>query len=336
VTRAEPLSQAEVVMFVSVVQATTQLVEQAFRIVARIRKAQERRKGFAEVLMRHENELRDIKAIIEVIEDEDDLQTPSVVADVMRLQDIQTKLSELLTALDPLKTKSKLNQVARQFVQGSSDERKLNTIMDEVVHVKTALLLHIQMANIRFSSNVEKSLVANAAAIQRIDESLRDHLKTCQGLEIAQLLKGRSLAGENGQINVIDVTLLIVTEDGTVPLTWEELRLLNIKEDSDSSGDDTLVGDTQLPSRKLPVKTERIIQQNTVRHQAAQINGPATEIDLWKDVSRIVIKDNVAEDQALQINYATPWEVTSKLLNHHREKVASVPRPKRHDSAFQM
>jgi hypothetical protein len=324
VTRAEPLSQAEVVMFVSVVQATTQLVEQAFRIVARIRKAQERRKGFAEVLMRHENELRDIKAIIEVIEDEDDLQTPSVVADVMRLQDIQTKLSELLTALDPLKTKSKLNQVARQFVQGSSDERKLNTIMDEVVHVKTALLLHIQMANIRFSSNVEKSLVANAAAIQRIDESLRDHLKTCQGLQIAQLLKGRSLAGENGQINVIDVILLIVTEDGTVPLTWEELRLLNIKEDSDSSGDDTLVGDTQLPSRKLPVKTERII------------NGPATEIDLWKDVSRIVIKDNVAEDQALQINYATPWEVTSKLLNHHREKVASVPRPKRHDSAFQM
>lgn len=183
-------------MFLSAVQATTQLVEQAFRIVARLRKAQERQKGFADVLMRHENELRDIKAIIEVIEDEDDLQTSSVVADLIRLQNIQTKLTKLLATLDP-KTKSKLNQVAHQFVQGSSDERKLNVIMDEVVHVKTALLLHIQMANVRFAGNVEKSLVANLVAIQRIDECLRDHLKTCEGLQIAQLLKGRCLSGEN-------------------------------------------------------------------------------------------------------------------------------------------
>lgn len=321
-------------MFLSAVQATTQLVEQAFRIVARLRKAQERQKGFADVLMRHENELRDIKAIIEVIEDENDLQTSSVVADLIRLQNIQTKLTKLLTTLDP-KTKSKLNQVAHQFVQGSSDERKLNVIMDEVVHVKTALLLHIQMANVRFAGNVEKSLVANLVAIQRIDECLRDHLKTCEGLQIAQLLKGRCLSGENVLKSIIDVTLLSVTEDGTVPLTWEELRLLSVKEDSDSSRDDTLVDDDELPSRRLPVKTERIIMQNTARFAAAQINGPMGP-DIWADIDRLVIKDNVAEEHALQVNYGITLDSACILLDRQREMIASAPRPKRYDSAYQM
>jgi hypothetical protein len=194
--RAEPLLQAEVMVFLSAVQATTQLVEQAFRILGRIRKAHERQKGLVDVLTRHETELRDVKAIIGVIEDEDDLQIPSVVAELVKLREIQTRLAKVLAILDP-KTKSKINQFAHQFVQGSSDEKKLGAIMDEVVHVKISFLLHIQMANVTFAGNVEKGLVANAIAIRRIDETLRDHLKTCEGLQIAQLLKGRPLSGES-------------------------------------------------------------------------------------------------------------------------------------------
>ncbi|KAL1643789.1 hypothetical protein SLS61_009104 [Didymella pomorum] len=305
---------AEALVFLSAIPATTQLIEQAFRIFARMRKAHERQKSLVDVLTRHEDELRGIKAIIGVIEDEEDLHTSSVMAELLRLRDAQTKLAKVLETLDP-KAKSKVNQIARQFVQGSSDERKMSAVMDQVVHAKISLLLHIQIANVREVGNVEKRLVANAVVIQRIDESLRE-LKTCEGLRIARLLKGRRLS-----------------EDGTVPMTVEEMNSLIIEEGNESSGDETLVDDAELRSRKLSVKTEKIIQQNTARHQAAQINAP-TEIDLWKDVSRVVVTDNVAEGQALQINYASTWEITSKFLDHHREKTASMLRPKRHDIVY--
>lgn len=188
--------QAEVLVFLSAVQATTQLVEQAFRIFARMRKAHERQKNLVDALTRHEDELRGIKAIIGVIEDEEDLQTPSVIAELLRLRDAQTKLAKVLETLDP-KAKSKVNQIARQFVQGSADEKRMSAFMDQVVHAKTSLLLHIQIANVREVGNVEKTLVANALVIQRIDESLREHLKTCEGLQIARMLEGRCPSGEN-------------------------------------------------------------------------------------------------------------------------------------------
>lgn len=117
-------------------------------------------------------------------------------------------------------------------------------------------------------------------------------------------------------------------------MTVEEMHSLIVKDgsdsSSDSSSDETLIDGAEARSRKLPVETERIIQQNTARHQAAQVNAPV-DIDLWKDVNRLVISDNVAEGQSLQLNYANTWEVTSKFLDHHREKAASKLRPKHHD-----
>lgn len=189
------LYQAEAFVLVSAVQATTQLVEQAFRILARLRKAHERQKGLVDVLTRHENELRSIKAIIGIIDDEDDLKTPSVAEELVRLQDVQTRLAKLLETLDP-KTRSKVNQIARQFVQGSADEKKLSDIMNDLMHVKTMLLLRIHLVNVGVVANVEKGLVANAVVIQRIDESLREHVYNCEGLRIARLLKGRRPSGE--------------------------------------------------------------------------------------------------------------------------------------------
>lgn len=131
-----------------------------------------------------------------MIEDEEGLQTPSVIAELLRLCDAQTRLAKVLNKLDP-KEKNRVNQMAHQLVQGSSDERIMSAIMDQVGHAKTSLLLHIQIASVREVGNVEKRLVADAVVIQRIDESLREHLKTCEGLQIARLLEGRRLAGKN-------------------------------------------------------------------------------------------------------------------------------------------
>jgi hypothetical protein len=141
------LYQAEVVAVFAAIQATTQLIEQAFRIFDRLRKANARQKGLAEVLNRHRSELESIKAIIGMIDDEDDLKIPTVATQLVRLQDVQNKLADLLDTLDP-KMRGRMNQFARQLVDGSADEKKLGVIMDELVQVKAMLVLCIQVANV--------------------------------------------------------------------------------------------------------------------------------------------------------------------------------------------
>jgi DhnA family fructose-bisphosphate aldolase class Ia len=89
-------------------------VEQAFRIFDRLRRANARQKALADVLTRHRSELESIKAIIGIIDDEEDLQIPTVATELVRLQRVQNKLAELLETLDP-KTSSKVNQIARQL-----------------------------------------------------------------------------------------------------------------------------------------------------------------------------------------------------------------------------
>jgi hypothetical protein len=172
------------------IQATTQLVEQAFRIVDRLRKAHSRQKALADVLSRHRGELESIKAIIGIIDDEEDLRIPTVATELVRLQGVQNKLAALLETLDPKMT-SKMNQIARQLVYGSADEKKLSVIMDELVQVKTMLVLRIQVAHVGVIRTIGKEAVVNTEAIQRIDEYLREHVHNCEGLRIARLLKGR-------------------------------------------------------------------------------------------------------------------------------------------------
>ncbi|CAO2651615.1 Nn.00g041850.m01.CDS01 [Neocucurbitaria sp. VM-36] len=303
----------EVFAILSAIQATTQLIEQAFRILGRLRRAHQRQKALVDVLARHESELESIKTIIGIIDDVEELQTSSVGTELVRLKDVQSKLAKFLTELDPKlepKPRDKVNQFARQLMQGSADERTLSAIMDELVHVKAMLLLRIQVANVGVVRTMEKQLVANAEVIQRIDQYLREQVDDCQGLRIARLLKGRR-----------------PSNDGTVPLTLADLRSLSSGEndnndDDEDSSDETLVDDSDSPQREIPLKTERIILRNTARQQALQINAALGE-DIWKELNRLVIKDNVAEDQAVQVNYGIALEAAMVLLNVQDKRIAA-------------
>ncbi|KAH8645270.1 hypothetical protein IG631_02734 [Alternaria alternata] len=303
-------SLAEVLAVFAAIQATTQLVEQAFRIVDRLRRACSRQKALAEVLTRHRSELESIKAIIGIIDDEEDLQIATVATELVRLQAVQVKLAELLENLDPKMT-SKMNQIAHQLTSGSADEKKLGAIMDELVQVKAMLVLRIQVAHVGVIRTIGKEAVVNAEAIRRIDEYLREHVDNCEGLRIAKLLKGRR-----------------PSNDGTVPLTLADLKALSNEAngEGEDSGDETLVDDTEVVPRDLPVKTERIITRNTARNQALQINAAVIE-DLWKDVNHLKIHDNVAEDESTQVNYAMNREVFSMLFEQ-RNRVVAAPRQK--------
>jgi hypothetical protein len=131
---------------VSAIQATTQLIEQAFRFFGRLRQANDRQKGLPEVLARHRSELESIKGVVGMIDDEHDLRIPTVAAELVRLQAVAKKLADLLKTLD-LTTTSKMIQFARQLVNGSADEKKLSAIMCELVQVKLVLVFCIQAAH---------------------------------------------------------------------------------------------------------------------------------------------------------------------------------------------
>lgn len=316
-------------MFLSVAQAITQLVEQAFQILGRLRTAHQRQKALVGVLTRHQNELKSLKDIVKIIKKYHDLQTLSVTAELVQLQNIQQKLAGFLTTLDP-QPKSKANQLMRQLVHGSADEKNLATIMDELVHLKTTLLLNIQTANVGVTRTIGQDVVANTVVIQRIDESLRRHIHDCEGLKIAQLLQGRRPSSKSD--TSVPSPPLIATDDGFVPLTADDLKALSndggSSSDSENSLGETLVDDLETSARHSPPKIEREISRNSARDAAFQVNSAIGE-DTWKNVDRVVIEDNVAENLSTQFNYAMSLEVALALMCQRQTNTGNLSKSER-------
>jgi hypothetical protein len=135
-----------------VLSATAQLLDQAIRVLGRIRKARQRQKALFDV--QHESELSRVKAMIGIIQDEESLRTASVCSEVVRLRDVQDKLVKLLEQLDP-RHKTSVQQFSHQLKNGSSDESKMYAIMNELGQVKSMLLLRIQVANVGVMRDVQ-------------------------------------------------------------------------------------------------------------------------------------------------------------------------------------
>jgi hypothetical protein len=185
---------------VGAVSACTNLLENAISAIKCLRKAQRRQKDLVCVLIRHEDELDSIKTILQQLDKKEnsDLHTASLGVELARMQQIQHNLAALLKELNP-GSKTKINQFARQLFEGSTDEKKLSSIMEELAQIKASILLCIQMANVGVMRNMNKQIVADAAKIERIDSNLQKQLEQLdeyEGLRIARLIKGRRLSGE--------------------------------------------------------------------------------------------------------------------------------------------
>lgn len=147
-------------------------------------------------MIRHEDELDSIKTILQQLDQKEnsDLHTASLGVELARLQQVQHQLAALLKKLDP-GSRAKINQFARQLLEGSEDEKKLGAIMGELAQIKASILLCIQMANVGVMRDMNRQIVADAAKIERIDSNLQKQLDDYEGLRIAQLIKGRHPTG---------------------------------------------------------------------------------------------------------------------------------------------
>jgi hypothetical protein len=128
-------------------------------------------------------------------------------------------------------------------------------------------------------------------------------------------------------------------DDGTVPLTSADLRSLRNEGDRDDSEDETVVNDSDSStgsSTRKRVSTSRIILRNMAKQQALQINAAVGD-DIWKNISRLEIKDNIAEDQAIQINHGNTLEVVMALIGRQGKIIAArekAPTHQRRDSVI--
>lgn len=311
------------------ISAGSNLFENALSVVRCLRETQRRLKDLDLLLKRHEDELDSIEIILKQLGDEDnsDFHSDGLIAQLVRLQKLHRKLAALLEKLDPGST-PKFNQFARQLLVGAENERKLNSLMDELAQIKTSMILCIQLTIVGVTRESNKQVLVDASKIERIDSNLRQHLaqlKIYKGLRIAELIKGRTRS-----------------VDGKVPITEADLQSLYSASDASDSGSDTLVesdlrSDTDVSSFSVPLKLERSIFGNVALHQSFQINCPVGE-DVSKHIARLEIRDNVSKNQAAQFNHPISIEAMTAGLTAHGNNMRGMSAPqtrkkKRRDSS---
>lgn len=286
-----------------------------------LRKAQKRQQSLVLVLIRHEDELDSIKTILEQLSNNEnsDLRTAGLGIELIRMQQIQHKLAALLKELDP-GSKSRINQYARQLLEGSADEKNLSSLMEELGQIKASILLCIQMTNVGVIRDMNKQIVADAVKIERIDSNLQEMLDGYEGLRIAQLISGRRRSSKLPTTGATFFCSMTSTVDGTIPLTKADLQSLSSTSTDSDDASDTLAcssSDAEEISFDIPKRLERIILRNMTRDQSLQINGPVGE-DIWKDITRLEIRENEADGFSTQVNYPITIEVFRMLLENPR------------------
>jgi hypothetical protein len=174
--------------------AVAGLLEVAFGLIMRIRKAYERQQNLIEVLDKHALAVQNVKEVVQAVADEDALQTATVASELAKLEVIGKKLMRCLREQYPTDQR-KVRQFTHQLVKGTKDEDRLADIMTDLDRAQAALSLRVQLANVGLTRMVHNTILANAEAINRIDQRLNEIFGDGRGLKLASLLKDASPEG---------------------------------------------------------------------------------------------------------------------------------------------
>ena len=173
------------------VAAAVGLAEASLRIFKILKKAHERNKDALETCERYIKELKAVKAIIEVIDDEEALHTPDICAEVVKIKKIEEKLKDLLAIMKAAADKKPLAGLGHQLTQGKGTESKLAAIMGELNNAKTLLCVLIQTSTVGIIKSLKGTLCAKLDVIQSVNNALLDASDHKIGLRIMSVLKDR-------------------------------------------------------------------------------------------------------------------------------------------------
>lgn len=276
---------------ISAISAVAGLLELSIRLADRAITAYEDAKTLSDKIARHQSDLRRIKSIVDLVQEEEALQTANVSSELQSMNGIAQRLKDALTTIS--RERGAARQLLRQFARGKRDKDMLSEIMDDMNRSTNALTLFISIAHVGVSRATGAGLVADREIIGRIDESLQELLGIGRGLKIARLLDGQ----RNSVDGILPPRLGAAAEAREVPITEADLLEMDKQIQSVSSTDEDKISEVagSFESENL------IINKNYAQDQSRMINGVLGQRD-WIAGSKITIVGNKTRDEAVMFN----------------------------------
>ncbi|CVK85219.1 uncharacterized protein FPRN_06904 [Fusarium proliferatum] len=198
-------------------------------------------------------------------------------------------------------TGSSLRRAAHHFMTGPEDLEYTNRVVNELASLKTTLILHIQVAHVGLVVQNDQDKRANPGCIHMLDSSVlhevnhivEQRLGKGQGLKIAEFLRNRSVDG-----------------DGMIRLTQEEYDCLVFRS----------LDDSQLNQELGTIR----VANNQTFDQALQINGFISD-DWMEFTHNLIIEDNEARNQSIQVNVPTKRQEFAELLASRNKMLEVMP-----------
>lgn len=171
--------------------AVSQLLGQAITIVQKIQDTRAKVHGASDRLSDYQDQLDKLLPTLELVQDEPDLQTPTIGRQIEGVISRGKALQCQLDAFTKRLAKSKAKQYTHALVNGERDERDLESAMTQLDRAKANLMLQILTVNVGLSGSVRTGFTVVLEVVQRVDRNVYKVLG--KRLAIAAQLEGRHL-----------------------------------------------------------------------------------------------------------------------------------------------
>lgn len=188
-----PYGQSAGIDIFSAVSAAISTLDFVINTMKGLYDARERQQNLSKVLKTHEQELYNIRQILNVVQQETVLQTVDLIED---LEQLQLHGENLGTSLDQYgKDRGQIQQYANQLFNGKRQIDDLAEIMANMSRAKANLNIKIQVVHVGLTRSVGNTAVVNCEMVERLDRKLQKLFAEGQGLKIAEVLGHKQRRG---------------------------------------------------------------------------------------------------------------------------------------------
>lgn len=162
---------------------------QAFTVVEKITKAQSRLKGAGEALQRQSAQLELLKKTVQLVVDDESLQTANVATAVGQLAELVDKLQVIQDEAQAREGKSSARRFGHELFKGDTDADNLSSVLTSLSAAKTDLSLQIQMVNVGLTQDGNDNLAVLMPLVKETNAAVEEVLGIGRGLKIATQLQ---------------------------------------------------------------------------------------------------------------------------------------------------
>lgn len=163
------------------------IVDTVIKLLADLQKAYERQAELPNILEAHRKELRNTRAIVDIVMKENALQIHAIVSDLKDIDDYGNRLRECLDNLS--KDRSLIQQYTHQLFKGSKKMAQLSDIMQGLSLSRGNLVLKIQVAHVGLTRAYGNALLVNQKIVEHVNELLQKVLGHGNDLKITEVLR---------------------------------------------------------------------------------------------------------------------------------------------------